>query len=601
MAMNKLKERFLQSSLRNKLILAFACFIIVPFFVVGGTLSWLYVNSNRTMLLDAVVENNKQVIKNIDTSLQPIMRLSILPMQDKTLLQMMNKDYAASPYPLYEREKDFDTAGGIIKNSMLLNSDLIDSVVIYQNTNKIILGRSHNDYMNHAYLQSDFANESFVRKVLEKKGENVPIGIHSDQLMSFRGTPVVSVGRAIVDPYTKEDLGFILLNVGIDKLKTLWSDIHFTNHTRFYLVDEQQRLIYSQNNDEIGSLVSDVLGSEFDSIRGEGKDYRQDREHYLISATAASANWTAITVIPKSELFGFVNTIVQTIAISLLVLLVLSIITSVYIATGITKPLLILQRKMKLVSQGNLDVTIDIQKGEVGKISMTIDNMLAEIRRMIGQIYRDEQEKRQLEMLALQSQIKPHFMYNTLNVIKWMAKIQGASGIEEALGAFSAVIRFTAKTESDFVTVAEEAAFIRNYTHILDVRYFNKFELSMDIQPEVMSYQTLKFLLQPLVENAIFHGFDEIPYKGKLGIRIYEETGHLVMLVTDNGRGMSQQEDEKPAATGGQLNAIGMDNIRKRIELHFGDAYGLWITSGPDQGTTAKIIVPIINGQGTGE
>ncbi|TFE27165.1 sensor histidine kinase [Cohnella luojiensis] len=597
----KLKERFGQLSLRQKLILAFASFIVIPFFIIGGTLSWLYIDSNRSMILEAAVQNNKQIIDNIDTSLNPILNLSMYPVQDKIMFQMMKKDYPSVPYPLYEREKDFDTAGGIIKNNMLY-SNLVDSAVIYQSKNRMVIGRSSYDYMDHHYLNNEFYNETFVQTILNKKGEYAVIGVHPEKLMSFHDTPVVSIGRAIVDPYSKQNLGFILLNIGVDKLKTLWSDIHFTEHTSFYLVDENDRVIYSESKSEIGQPAVNIIGQDFEQMSGEEQGLLQNRDVYLISSVSHLSNWRGITIIPKNELFEFVNTIVRTIAISLLILLVLSIATSVYIATGITRPLLILQKKMKLVAQGNLDVSIDIQKGEIGKISITIDDMLKEIRSLIGTIYEDEQEKRQLEVLALQSQIKPHFMYNTLNSIKWMAKLQGASGIEEALTAFSSVIRFTAKTESDFVAISEEAAFIRDYTKILEFRYFNKFEVTFNIQPEVMEYRTLKFLLQPLIENAIFHGFDEIPYKGELKISIFEQSGRLIMVVADNGRGFNLQErDKQQDKDGDQLNEIGVNNIRKRIELHFGEEYGLWITSEVGRGTIAKIVVPVIRTINKGE
>ncbi|MCM2534360.1 histidine kinase [Neobacillus pocheonensis] len=198
-----------------------------------------------------------------------------------------------------------------------------------------------------------------------------------------------------------------------------------------------------------------------------------------------------------------------------------------------------------------------------------------------------------MEILALQSQIRPHFMYNTINVIKWMAKIQGASGIEEALSAFSAVIRFTAKTESELVTIRDEVEFIKNYTKILDFRYFNKFEVSYKIDPNVMEYMTLKFLLQPLVENAVFHAFDDIDYKGKIYIRIYKESEGLIMEVSDNGRGLSKNEHLE-AEAGDKLNSIGINNIKKRIQLNFGEKFGLWMTSQDTGGTIAKIVIPII-------
>lgn len=598
-----IKSKLQNLSLRNMLILAFSCFIVIPFFIIGGTLSWLYMQSNRGMVLEAAVDNNKQIVKNMDASFNPLLRLSMFPEHDPTIFQIMKKDYAALPYPLYEREKDFDAVGGIIRNSMMLYTDLLDSVLIYQNKNHIVVGRSNNDYMNHRYLEMEFYNEPFVQNILKKQGLVVPVGIHPERLMSTRSAPVISIGRAIVDPYSKEILGLIMLNVGIDKLKTLWSDIRFTDHTRFYLIDENANVVYSNDPSEYGKPASEVLGQDVSLISEEGQQTRENRTSYFITSTSSVTNWKALTIIPKDELFSFVNTIVRTIFIALMILLALSIVASVYIALSITKPLRILNDKMKQIAQGNMDVQIDIPQGEVGKISITIDYMLSEIRSLIQRIYHEEQEKRQLEMLALQSQIRPHFIYNTLNVIKWMAKIQGAKGIEDALTAFSGVIRFTAKTESDYVTIREEVEFLRSYTKILDFRYMNQFEVTIDVEPAVKEYKTLKFLLQPLVENAVFHGFEGIPYKGRLTIRIREEDGKLVMMVADNGKGMDPSQLKKTEARGAadQMISIGIKNIRERIALHYGEGYGLQIVSGENSGTTATVIVPVIKDEEPGE
>lgn len=585
------KKAILNLSLRNKLIIAFSCFIITSFFIIGGTLSWLYFDSNKAMILDATEDNNTQIINNIDTSLNPLLKLSMYPLQDKELLHILRKDYSNVTYPKHEVSNDFDTVNRIIKNSMILNTDLVQSVIIYQSHNHLIIGRSNTDFINNKYFKDEFIKEPFIQEIMEKKGIEVFVGVHPDKLMTANQQPVVSIGRAIVDPYTYENLGFILFNIGIDQLKAVWSSTHFTENTKFYLIDESEHVIYSQDRSQIGQAASTV-----------SEDTKQS-SNYIITSSSTLTNWTAVSSIPKNELFYVLNFMLETIIISLLVLLVLAIVTSFFIATSVTKPLAILQRKMKRVSQGDLDVVIDIQYGEVGKISITIDHMLEDIRGLIQRIYEEETEKRRLESLALQSQIKPHFIYNTINVIKWMAKIQGSTGIEEALTDFSSVIKFTAKSESEYVTFREEVEFITSYTRILDFRYLNKFEVSYEIEPHILEYKTLRFLIQPLVENAVFHGFDEIDYKGRLLIHIYEQDDNVIVIVSDNGRGMSAPEKDtlNSSATPDQLNSIGIKNVRKRIELYYGEGYGLWIESQPNLGTTAKIIIPILQNIQSGD
>ncbi|MFL0556415.1 MULTISPECIES: cache domain-containing sensor histidine kinase [Paenibacillus] len=604
-----IRQKLSQLSLEKKLIAAFSVFILIPLTLVAGIVSWIYVNNNRNVMLDAAVENNKQIVTNIDTSLQPLQRLSMFPIQEQSVYQIMKKDYNQVPYPLLERGKDFDKVNGLIQSGIMLYSDLVDSVVIYHEHDQSIIGRSNREYINYQYFKTTYLQEPFIRKIREGNGQFITTGIHYDELLSPHRLPVVSAGRAIMDPYTKERLGFIVFNISADKLKTLWSNTAFAEASNFYLLDEDQRIIQSSNGGEIGKAASAAFGSGFqEEPSGRTGTTRMwiNQKLYLISSPSQVAEWHAVTLIAKDDIYSIVYQLVAIMAGTLLLLLILSILISLRIAARILKPLAVLNRKMKLVAQGQLDVRFDTQQSdEVGVISSTVDLMLQEIRSLITRIYEKEEEKRKLEMDALQSQIRPHFIYNTLNVIKWMAKVQGASGIEEALQAFASVMKFSMKTDENLVLIAEEVGFVQSYAKILDFRYFNKFEVTYSIDPAVIEYQTLKFLIQPLVENAIFHGFEGIDYKGMLNISIYERQGDLYVEVADNGRGFPE-EGELQAKPGYKkvsrdgFNSIGLQNIRSRIRLHFGPGYGLWIAPGRQGGTVALIRVPVIRNDTAG-
>ena len=595
--MNRLRRNLKNLRMEQKLIIAFSGFIVVPLLIIGGILTGIYVENDRQIVMDAAVEKNQQIVKNMDTSMQPILRMSMLPVQDDSLFRIMRKDYNEAAYPLLEKERDFDTVNSIIRSSMIPYSDLIDSLAIYHGAEHWIVGRSQSEFLNYSYLKEEFTQESFVQAILERKGVYVPIGVHQEKLLSRQPQPVVSIGRAIVDPYSKKNLGFILINIRAERLQTLWNSASFTKNTRFYLVDEKGSIIYSKRTEEIGEAASRVLGAGYDALPGSGRS--DSGGNLTVSSASGITGWKALTVIPKKELLSIVYETMTIIAVSLLVLLLLSILISARIAKTVMKPLAELNSKMKLVSQGNLDVSFETQYGEIGKIGNTVDHMLKELRSLIQRIYEEEREKKELEMIALQSQIRPHFMYNTLNIVKWMAKIQGAAGIEEALNAFLSIVKFTARKEGDYVTISEELDFLKNYTKILDFRYLNKFEVVFDVDPEVLRCLTLKFLLQPLIENAIFHGFDGIDYKGLLNVSIRREDGQLVMKVKDNGRGIAEAY---PTASGSNqlpdhMNSIGLSNIRKRIELHFGQGSGLVLEPVEGGGTVATVRVPLIYGE----
>ncbi|KIY21786.1 sensor histidine kinase [Mesobacillus subterraneus] len=591
--MMKRLNTFKNLTLKYKLIISFSSFIIIPFLAVGGTLSWLYLDSNRNMTLSAASLNNDQIIRNIDTTLNSIFRLTMYPIHDQEIFEILRKDYSKLKNPGFERSKDFDRVNAVIQNNILLYSDVIDSVTLYHMKDKIIIGRSNVQFVDYSYLKKDYLNESYIKEILSKNGELVPIGVHSDRLTKKKEY-VVSVGRAIVDPYTSEDIGIILINIDIDKLKQFWSNIGFTEHTEFYLLDKENVIIHSRDTTDIGQHLNTVFK---DTIVYKNRIQEQkvnEQDAFVLTSTSDISEWRAVTVIPKRELFQLLNTILKLMFIIITFGLILSILASIYIATGITKPLSILEKKMQQVSEGDLDIKVGLTGGDIGRISTTIDAMLDQIRNLISKIYLEESEKRKHEMLAMQSQIRPHFMYNTLNVIKWMAKMQGASGIEDALNSFSSVIKFTAKTEGDLVTVKEETDFIKDYIQILDLRYFNKFDVKYEIEEDVLEYKTLKFLLQPLVENAVFHGFDEVEEKGLLEIKVYKENDKLILIVKDNGSGIPDEKIDDSQTSNQKLNSIGIGNIKKRIELNFGKEYGLYLTSQKNHGTIAKMELPIM-------
>jgi two-component system sensor histidine kinase YesM len=180
-----------------------------------------------------------------------------------------------------------------------------------------------------------------------------------------------------------------------------------------------------------------------------------------------------------------------------------------------------------------------------------------------------------------------------------MASMQGATGIESALGSLSSLFNFIAKSKGDFIPIREEMKFLQEYLSILELRYFNRFKVDYYIEEEVYNYSTLKFLLQPVLENAVFHGIKGVDRKGLLMVGACIREGRVVFSVEDNGKGMAEdvlrsvfEDGERMESRG--INSIGIPNVQRRIKLFFGDDYGLTIKSGEDQGTKVIITIPAI-------
>jgi len=225
--------------------------------------------------------------------------------------------------------------------------------------------------------------------------------------------------------------------------------------------------------------------------------------------------------------------------------------------------------------------------------------MSSELKQLVSRIQKEEKEKAMAEIRALQSQINPHFLYNTLGSVKWIASMQKADKIVEMTEALISILRYTAKLESSMVTLREEIDNIRNYIIIQNVRYYNRIQLQIQVDDSLLGSRMPKLILQPIVENAIFHGFAELEDEGIITVRAHRYDEGIQIEISDNGAGIDPAtaewlNRELRSAENIQTSGIGLPNVQRRIQLHYGDRYGIGFHSAQGQGTTFVITLPDI-------
>lgn len=584
-------------TLKGKLIVSFIGFVTIPLAILSIFSLNLYSEEIQQTVIKSSIQSNEQINKNLDTFLGMLSKLSEYPVKDNKFKNLLTKDYTKYEFAGYEEAVDKDAIKDLLYNNIKSYSNIIDSVMLYKDVTFKILGRTPADSLNASYSP---AKEEWFKKLQSLDGARAIIGVHRDFQQSPRGNYVISVGRAINNSDTRKVSGYIIINVRVENLETLWADVELTRNSKFYLVDENSNIVFSKDSSQINEKIGSVLGenpvfndSSYIIKKLGGDDY------YLISSKSPTSNWTVLSVIPKKELFSYINRMFNITILLSIIISIFSVSAAVLIATGVTKPLYKLNQKMKLVGQGNFEVEIDKSSGEVGDISLTVQKMIYEIKRLIGKIYQEEGEKRNAEMNALQAQINPHFLYNTLNTIKWMASMQGAASIVSALSSLSYLFTFIARSSGDFISIGDEIKFLQEYLSILNLRYYNRFTVDYEIEEEVYKYKTLKFLLQPVVENAVFHGIEGVERKGLLKVSARCENNKIFFFIEDNGKGIADDimksifEEENKIANR-SINLIGIPNIQKRIKLFFGGEYGLSIKSMADRGTTVILTIPAI-------
>ena len=286
------------------------------------------------------------------------------------------------------------------------------------------------------------------------------------------------------------------------------------------------------------------------------------------------------------------------------VLFMAALILAYLLSNEITKPIKSLEKSMKEVERGNFaHAALEVRdENEIGHLSRNFNMMTEEIQNLIEQRDREQQIKRKSELKVLQSQINPHFLYNTLDSIIWMAEWGKNQEVVRMTSSLAKLLRRSISNEQEEVTVAEEAEYTETYLTIQKMRYKDKLEYEIAMEPEILQEKVIKLILQPLVENAIYHGIKYKEGKGLLCIRGFRKGDRMVLEVQDDGKGMDADTLEhifEKHKRDTRSNGVGLNNVNERIQLYYGGEYGISFQSSPGKGTKATIILPFGKEEGS--
>jgi two-component system sensor histidine kinase YesM len=266
----------------------------------------------------------------------------------------------------------------------------------------------------------------------------------------------------------------------------------------------------------------------------------------------------------------------------------------------ISKPIKRLERSMAKVEQGDFDIHIQVSgKDEVGRLSRRFNLMVSRIGQLRDQIIEEQETKRKNELEVLQAQINPHFLYNTLNSVVRMAGVGRKEEVITMITSLSKFFRISLSKGKTIITVQEELEHVRNYLIIQKMRFKNKFEFEIEAEEAVLACKTLKLILQPIVENAIYHGIESMADVGHIRITAAAVEDRLCLRVQDNGLGIPPQKLQQlltgvGVGKAGEAPGVGLRNVHERVKLYFGDTYGVQVESQLEEGTAVTIWIPLV-------
>ncbi|MDO5391853.1 MAG: sensor histidine kinase [Eubacteriales bacterium] len=397
-----------------------------------------------------------------------------------------------------------------------------------------------------------------------------------------------------------EILGYMISNTDDRKLYydyiARWKDDAIVESV---ILDMKKRVIAGSESSHMGENYQ------------QAKQYRQwmkggtvegsDSHHIYIYCPSIFSQAALFTVVDKSVVLSDLMWIRWFFFGILAVFLVVALMLALYLSHMIYRPLKQLTSTMEEVSDGNLQTRAQVvSRDEIGELAQEFNGMLDKIEDLIYRLIEEENKKKDMELEALQYQITPHFMYNTLNSIKFAALLKGEKEIGQVIGDFVELLQAAISKKGTFLTVAEEMHILENYIRLQEFRYGGSFEVTYEVDEEAQECLVPRLILQPLVENALLHGMDMKEHTGKLDICAFVTEGQLLLKVTDNGRGMSQAQIEK-LLTGKVkkdkgFTAVGIPNIRDRLKLYYGEQGGITYESS-EKGTTAMIYLPAKKGE----
>ena len=388
----------------------------------------------------------------------------------------------------------------------------------------------------------------------------------------------------------------VLLNISERCLYQTYRKV--VNSNSIYMVDKSGRIISSSDESLIGlnyfnmSRLDNLVSSgNYTIIEKSGVQYllsRYDNIRYGV---------VYLEEIPLHSLLSALDYIQRWEVLVVGIVILLSCVVCWVIIHTLTAPLMVLCRKLERVSEGHFDTRFDVKSWrEISLINDACAEMEEKISDLFENLREEEKQKRLAEIEFLQAQINPHFMYNTLFEIKCMVNLGDNDDAERMLDNFIAMLRTILSQKDELITLQEELVILQQYFTVMQCKYGDGISLSCDIPEELLRRKVLKFVLQPIVENSIFHGLEPMGSKGKIVIKAGEEEKFLYIQVEDNGVGMEEMRLEEVCqnrkASG--KNTVGIHNVIRRIQLHFGNEYGVKITSQRNIGTKVLLILPIL-------
>jgi two-component system sensor histidine kinase YesM len=575
---------FRQRSIQSTISLSFTVVMVIGLMLVAGSLSLRYVDSAKDIIAESNTRVVDQVGLNLDSYLRSMMRIS------------------DSVY--YRVIKNVDLKTGSLSEPMSLlyetNRDQLVSIAVFSSDGKVIAAEPLFQLKPTVRVQ----NQDWFKKAAAKI-ENLHFSTpHVEDLFLDPDNKyhwVVSLSRSVeLTEGGSIKHGVLLVDMNFSGIERICKNTDLGASGYVYIMDGSGEIIYHPKQELLYSrLASENNRAAAGYEDGTHLETFENEQRMITVKTVGYTGWKIVAVNSIQDVTAAYAQIRQFTLLVAGLASILLVFVNLFLSRRIATPIKALERSVKSIEDGDLDETKIAVGGsyEVEHLGNAIRSMVQKMRGLMADIVREQESKRKSELDALQAQINPHFLYNTLDSIVWMTEKGQYRDAVVMVTSLAKLFRISLSKGRNIIPVSAELEHVRNYLIIQNYRYKNKFRYSIDAQPEALRCVTIKLIVQPLVENSIYHGMEYMDNDGEIKIRAYLKGDDLFIDVADNGPGIPEEraaalfDGSTPTGKG---SGIGLKNIRERIQLYFGKQYGLSLFSEPDVGTTAQIHLPAV-------
>ena len=540
-----------------------------------------------------------QVAANIESYIDYMDSVSVFVQSDRAVQEFLTA-------PTLARKEAVAPAASSLLDTLVSSRKDISLVAAFDNQGGFV---SHDQ--SHALNPfADPRRQHWYLAAREARGSSVISSSHVQNVILDRYRWVISLSREILESDSGRSAGVLLVDLNYDVIEGICSSIQLGKRGYIFIVDRNGEIVYHPQQQLIyGGLKSEnirlVMEEESEYFTGD-----DDQDTFYSVKAMRTTGWKVVGVNYRSELVENRDSIRTTYALWGLAFFAITIVLSVVVSTRISQPIKQLRTSMQAVEQGNFDIQADIRSAnEIGELGKDFNIMISEIKKLLHRITEQQEQKRKSELKALQMQINPHFLYNTLDSVIWMAEGKKQDEVIAMSSALARLFRLSISRGKEIIDVASEVEHVANYLTIQKIRYKDKLDYRLEVPEDILGYKTVKIILQPLVENAIYHGIKNKAGTGLIIISGSRTTSGIELTVQDDGVGMDPERLERlhqslagereaeEAEPSSPHSGLGVRNVDERIKLYFGAGYGLVYESAEDQGTMVRIRLPAVEGE----